>query len=284
MHIEGLDGLDNKILEIIRDDARLSYSEIGEKAGVSRVCVKNRMAALEKKSIIKGYRTIIDEEAALDTGVSFFLDAEIWHQEFEAALAAFAAEKSIRKLYITSRDDHIHGIGFTTNRKNLSAMVTGCTVLRSSRRSVLMSSCPPLRMWMEASTMRYDIRNLNIWKDRPDRKSLVRNRYKTISNKGTLYPFFLGEALLETDISAMNLKVRSYNCLRRRGWNTVGDIILNISSIDDILQLRQCGRESAGEIIEQLVSLQESLILSSDRLLYQRIFNKLTQGEPEGRG
>ena len=141
MHIEGLDELDNKILEIIRDDARLSYSEIGERAGVSRVCVKNRMAALEQKGIIKGYRTVIDEEAALDTGVSFILDAEIWHQHFEAALAAFAAEKSIRKLYITSGDDHIHGIGFTTNRKNLSAMVNRLyrteTVRRISSQVIL---------------------------------------------------------------------------------------------------------------------------------------------------
>ena len=46
MHIEGLDELDNKILETIKDNARLSYSEIGERVGVSRVCVKNRMAAL----------------------------------------------------------------------------------------------------------------------------------------------------------------------------------------------------------------------------------------------
>lgn len=30
MHIEGLDELDNKILNAIRDNARLSYSDIGE--------------------------------------------------------------------------------------------------------------------------------------------------------------------------------------------------------------------------------------------------------------
>ena len=29
MNIEGIDRLDNQILEVIKDDARLSYSEIG---------------------------------------------------------------------------------------------------------------------------------------------------------------------------------------------------------------------------------------------------------------
>lgn len=47
MHIEGLDALDNKILEVIKEDARLSYSEIGSRVGLSRVAVKNRMEVLE---------------------------------------------------------------------------------------------------------------------------------------------------------------------------------------------------------------------------------------------
>lgn len=43
MHIEGLEELDNRIVEIIKDNARLTYSEIGAKAGVSRISVKKRM-------------------------------------------------------------------------------------------------------------------------------------------------------------------------------------------------------------------------------------------------
>ncbi len=118
MHIEGLDELDNKILDIIVNDARLSYSEIGEKAGVSRVCVKNRMTALEQKGVIKGYKTVIDSEAAVDAGIKFFLDVEVLHQDFEPILAYLASEKSIRELYTTTGDDHIHGVGFTTNQAN----------------------------------------------------------------------------------------------------------------------------------------------------------------------
>ena len=31
MYIEGLDELDNKIIEVVKENARLTYSEIGEK-------------------------------------------------------------------------------------------------------------------------------------------------------------------------------------------------------------------------------------------------------------
>ncbi len=122
MHIEGLDELDNKILETIKDNARLSYSEIGERVGVSRVCVKNRMAALEQKGIIRGYQTVINSTAAAE-GTRFFLDAEAWHDHFDDALAALSAEKSIREVYMTTGDDQIHAAGFTTNRENLRVMV-----------------------------------------------------------------------------------------------------------------------------------------------------------------
>lgn len=40
MNNEGLDKLDIAILNILKDNARMSYSEIGEKVGVTRVAVK----------------------------------------------------------------------------------------------------------------------------------------------------------------------------------------------------------------------------------------------------
>ena len=48
MNAEGLDKLDSRILEVIKDNARMSYSDIGDLVGLSRVAVKNRMEAMEK--------------------------------------------------------------------------------------------------------------------------------------------------------------------------------------------------------------------------------------------
>jgi DNA-binding Lrp family transcriptional regulator len=55
MEISGLDDIDNRIIELLRENARISYSEIGNAVGKSRVAVKTRIDQLEKKGIIRGY-------------------------------------------------------------------------------------------------------------------------------------------------------------------------------------------------------------------------------------
>lgn len=55
---------DNEILSVIRDNARLGYTEIGNLVGLSRVAVKNRMDLMQKEGVIKGYKTIIEPESA----------------------------------------------------------------------------------------------------------------------------------------------------------------------------------------------------------------------------
>ena len=53
MFFDGLDELDQKILELLIQNARISYSDIGEKIGLSRVAVRTRVQALEQKGIIE---------------------------------------------------------------------------------------------------------------------------------------------------------------------------------------------------------------------------------------
>ena len=81
MNSEGLDKLDYAILHVIKDNARMSYSEIGEQVGISRVAVKNRMDALEKNGVIQGYKTVIDDTKTPE-GVSFILDVEIYPEKY----------------------------------------------------------------------------------------------------------------------------------------------------------------------------------------------------------
>ena len=52
MWIKGLDGTDNKIINLLLEDGRMSYSEIGNIVGLSRTSVKSRISELEEKGII----------------------------------------------------------------------------------------------------------------------------------------------------------------------------------------------------------------------------------------
>ena len=51
MYINGIDEKDNEIINLLLKDARMSYSDIGEKVGLSRTAVKNRVAVLEKNAV-----------------------------------------------------------------------------------------------------------------------------------------------------------------------------------------------------------------------------------------
>ena len=48
MFLDGLDELDQKIVRLLIQNARMSYSEIGQQTGISRVAVKMRVQALER--------------------------------------------------------------------------------------------------------------------------------------------------------------------------------------------------------------------------------------------
>ena len=48
MFLDGLNELDQKILSLLIENARLSYSEIGERVGLSRVAVKARIQGMEE--------------------------------------------------------------------------------------------------------------------------------------------------------------------------------------------------------------------------------------------
>lgn len=122
MNMEGLDVLDNKILEVIRNNARLSYSDIGEKVGLSRVAVKNRMEAMEKNGIIQGYRTIIDP-TKVPNGIQFIIDIEAIPELYQEVVDVLGNDRNLRQVYSTTGECRIHAIGFAPNTKTLESHV-----------------------------------------------------------------------------------------------------------------------------------------------------------------
>ena len=137
MNIEGLDELDSRILEVIRDDARLTYKEIGEQVGVSRVSVKTRMDAMKEKGIIQGYKTVIDP-TRVPEGTLFFLDLECDPYQFENVAEYLAGSKMIRKIYSVSGECRIHAVGFAPNARKLENFANA---IYRSRNAVRRLSC-----------------------------------------------------------------------------------------------------------------------------------------------
>ena len=55
-----IDVKDTKILSLLAQDARMSYTQISKQVSLSRDAVRYRISNYEKKGLIQGYRTLID--------------------------------------------------------------------------------------------------------------------------------------------------------------------------------------------------------------------------------
>ncbi|MGE4253401.1 MAG: Lrp/AsnC family transcriptional regulator [Parvibaculaceae bacterium] len=54
-----IDGKDREILNILRDDARISAKALAARVGLARSSLRERIARLEKAGVIRGYRADI---------------------------------------------------------------------------------------------------------------------------------------------------------------------------------------------------------------------------------
>ena len=85
------------------------------------------------------------------------------------------------------------------------------------------------------------------------------NLFVDLSDKGSTTEIMVEkddkgkEKVLEMTIEELDLSVRSFNCLKRAGINTVEDLISK--SEDDMMKVRNLGRKSLEEVIQKLESL-----------------------------
>ena len=122
MNVDGLDVLDNKILDVLENNARATFSEIGESVGLSRVAVKNRMEIMEKHGIIQGYKTVINPTKT-PQGVSFIIDVEAIPEMYREVVDALGTDKYLRQVYTTTGDCRLHAMGFAPNATTLESHV-----------------------------------------------------------------------------------------------------------------------------------------------------------------
>jgi len=120
--IPGADETDIAILKKIKHNARLSYSDIAQEVGISRVAVKNRIKALEEKGIIRGYETIVCETGD-SNGIKFFMDIVTEPDKYLDVVDKLAMFKCNRQIYAGTGESRIHVIGYASNVANLKTHV-----------------------------------------------------------------------------------------------------------------------------------------------------------------
>lgn len=115
-----MDEKDEKILDLLKGNARMSYQELGDALGMSRVAAKKRVKKLEDAGIIRQYNTCIykgDE-------IIMFVDIVTTPEKYDEVLEYVATRTAyIRQIYKTTLDNHIHFVAVSDSVRNLKYLV-----------------------------------------------------------------------------------------------------------------------------------------------------------------
>ena len=111
MFLEGLDALDQKIVRLLIENARISSSDIGQEVGISRVAVKARIQALEQRGIIEEYTTIINPQK-ISGAVSCYFEIETLPDTLAEVTETLKENEAITQVYrVTGKNKlHVHAV------------------------------------------------------------------------------------------------------------------------------------------------------------------------------
>lgn len=115
-----MDQMDERILDLMKGNARITYQELGDRLGISRVAAKKRVKKLEKTGVIRGYNTRIYREDE----VTVIIDIVTKPGKFEQVLEYVSTRTAfVRQIFTTSKENHIHMVAASTDRKDLRYLV-----------------------------------------------------------------------------------------------------------------------------------------------------------------
>ena len=124
MFLDGLDELDQKIVRLLIQNARMSYSEIGQQTGISRVAVKMRVQAQEQKGVIEEYTTIINPQK-ISGAVSCYFEIETRPDALMEVAEILRQNDTITQIYRVTgkRRHHVHAVA--SSSEEMEALLYG---------------------------------------------------------------------------------------------------------------------------------------------------------------
>ena len=111
-----MDKTDEKILDLLKGNARMTYQEIGDAIGMTRVAAKKRVQKLEREKIIRGYNTYIDR----DDEVTMLIDIVAAPGKMDDVIGVLCYRTAyIRQIFRTTKENHIHAVAVSDQVSNL---------------------------------------------------------------------------------------------------------------------------------------------------------------------
>ncbi len=124
MFLEGLDALDQKIVRLLIENARISYSDIGQEVGISRVAVKARIQALEQRGIIEEYTTIINPQK-ISGAVSCYFEIETLPDTLAEVTETLKENEAITQVYRVTGKNKLHVHAVAASSEEMEKLIRG---------------------------------------------------------------------------------------------------------------------------------------------------------------
>lgn len=122
MFLDGLDELDQKIVNLLIQNARMSYSEIGQQTGISRVAVKMRVQALEQKGVIEEYTTIVNPQK-ISGAVSCYFEIETRPDTLMEVADILCQNDTITQIYRVTGKSRLHVHAVASSNEAMEALL-----------------------------------------------------------------------------------------------------------------------------------------------------------------
>lgn len=102
-----LDNIDKQLLAALSEDGRLSYVELAERVGLSRVAVKDRIQNLKDKGVIEKFTVVINSEK-FGKQVSAFFEVDVEPMQLQEVAQNLADNPQVASIYQMTGPSTLH--------------------------------------------------------------------------------------------------------------------------------------------------------------------------------
>ncbi len=124
MFLNGLDEIDAKLVELLIENARMSYSDLGEAVGLSRVAVKTRIQALEKKGVIEGYTAVINPQK-ISGAISCYFEIETEPAHLAEVTGILENDPMVTQIYRVTGKSKLHVHAVAAGQEEMEQFLSG---------------------------------------------------------------------------------------------------------------------------------------------------------------
>ncbi|MDT8860810.1 Lrp/AsnC family transcriptional regulator [Alkalihalobacillus sp. MEB130] len=117
-----LDEIDRQIINILKVDGRMSYTDLAKEVGLSRVAVQSRVNTLIENGVIDRFTAIINPER-IGINVSAFFNVEVEPKHLDEVATILSEDPLVTSLYHMTGPSKLHMHGLFKNNQEMEVFL-----------------------------------------------------------------------------------------------------------------------------------------------------------------